>query len=531
MHLTKIPLGSTGFFSNIVLDYINGSESLSSFYSHLPSLSSFENVIKEKQNENIDRRVLSEVLYRQYHAAGINEADAQIQLFTHANTFCVVTAHQLNIFTGPLYVIYKTISTINICKALKQKYPQHNFIPVFWLGSEDHDLAEIHHFTIFSKTLTWQEEPGGATGRFNPASLGTILQEVKSILGESENAKKIHNIFHEAYTGSVTLAQAARKYLHVLFGEEGLVVIDGDDTELKNLCKEIILDEVVNKSSYAIVSETNTLLAEKYSIQANPRDINLFYLKGNLRERIVYDEGKKIYTVLHTDISFTHEEIISEIKTHPQHFSPNVILRPLFQQKVLPSLAYVGGGGELAYWLQLQKLFAHHHISFPVLMLRNSALIIDKNTSAKIRKLKLSLQDIFLEEDVLIKKFITENASATINLNEQKQELEKIFNTILLQAVQVDSSFENTVLAERQNILNSFQKLESKLLKTEKQKSEGAVQKIKGIKSKLFPGGNLQERVDNFMQFYISSGNNFFNALYAGFNPFEPDFLLFEEGE
>lgn len=531
MHLTKIPLSSTGFFSKIVLDYINGSESLSLFYSHPPILSSFENVIREKQNENIDRLKLVEVLYRQYHNAGIHEADAQIQLFTLADTFCVVTAHQLNIFTGPLYVIYKTISTINACKLLKQNYPQHNFIPVFWLGSEDHDFAEINHFTVFNKILTWQDTSNGATGRINPASLETVLQEVKAILGESENAKKIYSIFHKAYTGSATLAQAARKYLHTLFGKEGLVVVDGDDFDFKHTCKDIILDEIINKSSNSIVTETNALLSEKYSIQANPRDINLFYLKENQRERIIYDAEKKIYTMLHTDISFTQEEVISEIKTHPEHFSPNVILRPLFQQKVLPALAYIGGGGEIAYWLQLKQLFAYHNISFPVLMLRNSALIIDKNTSPKMRKLKLSLQDIFLEEDALIKKYITENASATINLSEQKQELEKIFKSILSQAIQVDTSLENTVLAEKQNLLNSFQKLESKLLKAEKQKSEGAVQKIKGIKGKLFPQGNLQEREDNFMQFYVSSGNNFFSALYAGFNPFEQDFLLFEEGE
>ncbi|MFN0275732.1 MAG: bacillithiol biosynthesis cysteine-adding enzyme BshC [Chitinophagales bacterium] len=529
MQKSEIPYASTGFFSKIILDYLSGEESLMPFYDLRPELSSFKEAIQKKQKEFFDRSNLAATILKQYKDAGVNGAEAQIDLLKNANTFCLVTAHQLNIFTGPLYFIYKIISTINTCKTLKEFNPEYNFVPVFWLGSEDHDFDEINHFSIFGKTISWQTEGKGATGRLNPSSIEAVLNDLKAVLGESENAKHIFHIFEDAYTTSLTLAQATRKYLHTLFGEKGLVIIDGDDNYLKSVCIPLTEDEITNQSSYSIVTKTCEKLALQYSIQANPREINLFYLKDNLRERIAFDSSSNKYQVLNTQITFSKEEILQEVKTNPRHFSPNVILRPLFQQKVLPALAYVGGGGELAYWLQLKELFNHHNITFPVLLLRNSALIIDNITSAKMQKLKLQPAHIFAEEETLLKIFLKANTSTLLSLEKQREKIENILEEIKKQAVTIDSSLENAVNAEKQNLLNSFQKLEAKLLKAEKLRAETSISQIRNIKHKLFPSGDLQERKENFLQFYTLQGNVFFEQLYAAFEPFQQTFVIIQD--
>ncbi|MBC8047830.1 MAG: bacillithiol biosynthesis BshC, partial [Fimbriimonadaceae bacterium] len=310
MQKTTIPYSQTGYFSKLILDYLEEDDFLKPFYHCSPNIQSFEKAIAEKSTENIDRTKLSETILKQYAGIELNDTvKNNISLFQQKNTFCIVTAHQLNIFTGPLYVIYKIISTINTCKILKEKYPAYDFVPVYWLGSEDHDFAEINHFNLFGKTFTWDIEAKGATGKLNPASILSVLDALKPVLGESENAKIIYNIFHSAYTYSSSLTEATKKYLNALFGKYGLVIVDGDDTYFKTQCIDIISDEIFNQSSLTVVQKINALLSVKYQVQANPREINLFYLNENIRERVVFDSEKKIYAVLNTNIQFSKEEI------------------------------------------------------------------------------------------------------------------------------------------------------------------------------------------------------------------------------
>jgi bacillithiol biosynthesis cysteine-adding enzyme BshC len=317
--------------------------------------------------------------------------------------------------------------------------------------------------------------------------------------------------------------------MHVLFGAEGLVVVNGDDVRLKKTCTDIIKDELLYKQSFRIVNKTSSRLAERYKLQAHPREINLFFIEENVRERITFNANTKEYAVVNTNMRFGQEEMMEIAASKPEKLSPNVILRPLFQQRVLPSLAYVGGGGELSYWLQLKELFTTYHTAFPMLLLRNSALLIDKQVSERMQKLNLSVQDIFADENTLVKHYLQRNAAAELSLAVQKQEIEKLFNTIVQQSNRIDPSLEKTVLAEKQSVFNSLDKLEAKLLKAEKQKADVTIQQIKNIKNKLFPSGELQERNNNFMQYYVQMGAGFFEVLYKNLNPFDVTFSVLSD--
>lgn len=528
MEATKyvsVPYAETGYFSKIITDYLEGNDKLRPFYQHPPSIASFAEAMNEKKMTATDRSLLVSVLHAQYGDLQVHiKVKENIAALADENTFCLVTAHQLNIFTGPLYTIYKTLSTIQACMQLKQLYPDKNFVPVFWLGSEDHDFEEINHINLFGKTFTWPDKQGGACGRYSPASITGLIEELIPVLGDSEHAKYLTKIFSEAYLKNASLSHSALYYLNAIFGELGLVIVNGDDADLKKMCTDIISDELQNGSSFRIVQ--NTLEQFPYEAQAKPREINLFYLQPGSRERITWEEAADLFRIHNTNITFTREQMLQELNEHPENFSPNVILRPLFQQRVLPAVGFIGGGGEIAYWLQLKDLFQHYGIAFPVLMLRNSFLWLESAYAAKLDKLNIEVAEIFNDEETLVKQFIKSNAADSISLADKKAEFEKLYNSILAQSSAVDPTLEKAVLGEKQNALNALDKLEGKLLKAEKQKQETAIQKIRALKQKLFPLSGLQERHDNFMQYYVRYGPVFIDTILQNTNAFDPVFKV-----
>lgn len=514
MHITRIPFAETRKFSKIVTDYLQHDIALKPYYTWQQDINAFGSIMQEKAQEGVDRKTLVESLRRQYGALVIdNKVDVNIQAFEDDNTFCVVTAHQLNIFTGPLYTIYKTVSAIALAKKIEAQYPGKKIVPVFWLGSEDHDFAEINHTHIFGKAYTWEDAQGGACGRYTTASIRPVLDAVNAVLGESIHAEVLSNLFESAYGAGNNLTQATRIILNGLFGAYGLVVIDGDDKHLKAACASIITDELVHRSSAQVM---HTALQQfPFETQAFARDINLFYLQENRRDRIEFDTATSTYQVVNTALQFSEAQMLDLVQQSPERFSPNVILRPLFQQKVLPSLAYIGGGGELAYWLQLKAVFAHHKVAFPMVLLRDSFMLIDAPIAKKMDKLGLHIADLFAEEHVVIAEYLRKNAGAGLDLNAEKESMEQMISSILQKGKAIDPALETTILAEKQALMNSLQKLEGKLLKAEKQRSETEVKQISTILQKLFPGGGLQERSDNFIPFYIKWGPAFIDTLLA----------------
>ena len=373
--MKKIGLNKIPLLSKIANDYLFNSESFSEFISATPDLSSFESRIKTRQS--INRDVLVEELLIQNKKAP-KKAINNIELLRKETTFTVTTGHQICLFTGPLYSIYKIISTLNLTKSLKQKYPEHDFVPVFWMATEDHDFEEINHVNIFDKKITWNTNQSGPVGRFSTTDMIPFLEEIEETIG-SELSRTLINF----YKSSSNLAIAHNKMINHLFGEEGVVVIDADSEKLKREMISIFKNELTKQNTFEKVEEqSEKLLTKGFGKQVTPREINLFYQKDGLRERIT--EEDKSYQILNTELVFTQEEILEELDKHPERFSPNVVMRPIYQEKILPNLAYIGGPGELAYWFQLKSAFEVNSIDFPILVLRNMALIVKENISKKI---------------------------------------------------------------------------------------------------------------------------------------------------
>ena len=277
---------------------------------------------------------------------------------------------------------------------------------------------------------------------------------------------------------------------------------------MKNEFLETIKYDIANHTNYKIVNKTiDELKQAGYNAQVNPREINVFELTDNNRIRI--EESSK-----------------ETLNLKPETYSPNVVLRPLYQQKILPNLAYVGGPGEIAYWLEYKAMFNHHKINFPVLIPRNFAMMMDEKFSQQMNKLGITISDLFKETEVLIKEFITKNSTVDISLKEEEEKIISTYQVILEKAVKFDVTLKGAVEAEMQKTLNSLKNIESKLMKAEKQKQETNINQIRKLKDKFLPQGMLQERFDNFIPYYLKSGKQLIGDLKEEFNPFEFEFMI-----
>ena len=419
--MTYINSNISNHLPKITLDYINAEESLKSFYYKKNDIENYLDQIKEKNklyNHNF-REVLKNELLNQYRNLSNNKKQLdQIKRLSDKNTFTVTTGHQLNLFTGPLYFFYKIIDTIKICNQLKIKYPKYNFIPIYWMASEDHDFKEINFFNSNNNKFEWITNSSGPVGRLSTKGLELVFEKMKLIFKNS-NEKKILSFFQSSYLKNKNFSDASLSLIHNLFSNYGLVIIQPDNRNLKSLFKEIIKDEVLNKNSFNLISKTNTKIKNslkyKFDPQVHSRKINMFYILDGVRERIEYNN--KVYNVLNTEISFSESEIINEINNHTERFSPNALLRPVYQEYLLPNLSYVGGGSEIAYWLQLKDYFDYLNIPFPILTLRSSVLLISSKQYNKCKKLNLSIDDLFKDLNELKLEYLKSNSNILTDLS------------------------------------------------------------------------------------------------------------------
>jgi bacillithiol biosynthesis cysteine-adding enzyme BshC len=529
MKITHIPFQKTGFFSKMMLDYLEKKEKLEPFYNNFPNISGFHNQIEEKQKSFRlqSRLTLVEALENQYKGFNVSAKTAtNIALLKQQNTFTITTGHQLNLFTGPLYFLYKIISTINLAEELSKKFPAQNFVPVFWMATEDHDFDEINYFNFQGKKIQWNRENGGPVGRFSTDGLQSVFEAFSSQLGSSKNAEKLKNLFKKGYINHANLADATRFIANELFSENGLVILDGDDKKLKENFIPFIKDELENKTSFTEVSKTISNLEKNYKIQVNPREINLFYLSDNSRERIIFEDD--FYKVNNTEISFTKEEILKEVEKNPLNFSPNVIMRPLYQEVILPNLCYIGGGGEIAYWFELNAYFNKVNIPFPILLLRNSVQVISQKQQQKLNKLNISHEEFFLNQHTLISKKVVENSDIKVNFKEKVGFLKQQFSNLKEVAKKTDVSFVNAVNAQERKQIKGLENLEKRLLKAEKIRQKELVERITTLQNQLFPNQSLEERQRNFSEYYLEYGNTFIDALKNSLKPLELEFTILE---
>lgn len=528
MKVTHIPFNKTGFFSKTMDDYLKADKKIQPFYNRFPSLGNFEKQIKEKKETSISktqRKRLVEALRKQYKNTNTSfSTQKNIESLLDENTFTITTGHQLNLFTGPLYFLYKIISTVNMCEHLAMQFPNEHFVPIYWMATEDHDFEEINFFNFKGKKVQWNSTQSGPVGRFLTEGLQDVFEVFEEHLGSSKNAQQIKELFKKGYLQHDNLADATRYIANELFGKYGLVILDGDERELKRELTPYIEYELLHETSYNEVTKTISELEKQYKVQVNPREINLFYITDSIRERIVFENEK--YNVLNTEISWTKDEIIHQVHSNPECFSPNVIMRPLYQEVILPNLSYIGGGGELAYWLQLKAYFNKVNVPFPILLLRNSVQILSEKQERRLDKLNISTQEVFYKQNDLLAKKVLSTSKAKVDFSQQKQFLQQQFNDLRKVAKQTDESFVGAVNAQERKQIKGLENLEKRWLRAEKRRQKEKVERIIALQNELLPNQGLEERQRNFSEFYLEYGVNFIDVLKENLHPLQQEFTV-----
>ena len=530
MKVLQLPLSEIGFYSKLMLDYTEGHPDLVPFYKYIPHLNSFPDVIENRNQFPFHRVELVSELNAQNNSyfEKFPLVKSNVDSIANANTFTVTTGHQLCIAGGPSYFIYKIISTIKLAQELKAKYPQYNFVPVYWMATEDHDIEEINHVHVYGKKLIWETKEQGASGRLKTDSTPKFLEELADLFKNEAYGNEVAVLLNEAYSNHSTLAEATRSFVLSLFGELGLVVINADSAPLKKLFSSIIRDELDEQASSSIVEKTSARLEKNYKVQVNPREINLFYLDEQLRARIVLDDHQN-YKVLQTDLKFSREFIHDLVDKQVERFSPNVVLRPLYQEKILPNLAYIGGPGELAYWLQLKDLFEHYSVSYPVIVPRNNAVIVPSKAIDKFTKLGFSEKDLFRNFDDLVREWLATQEEIAPGIDDAKGKLKSIYTELEKLFLVADPTLAPSVQAEMQKVSNGLDNLGKKGQAALKRKHEVALNQIQSVLDKVNPNQTPQERYENFLGFYAKFGEVILQRLLESFQPFSFEMVVVSE--
>lgn len=530
-HCTYIPYSQTGFFSPLVTDYLSQDNGLQSFYTYTPDETGIKQAIADRANYPVNRKVLVNTLQAQYSEVACCDAvKDNIAALDNEHTYTICTAHQPNLLTGYLYFIYKIAHAIQLARHLNEQYPDKHFVPVYYMGSEDNDLDELGTFHYGGKKYIWDGNgQQGAVGRMNTHTLKNLLDDLFKVLGPpSEYTEQLKDLIQQAYLHHHTIGAATRYLVNELFGQYGLVVLDPDDTAFKKEILHVIKDDLLNHTANDIVSRQAARLAEQYKSQAYPRDINLFYLHDNLRERI--EKSGDAWTVLNTDITWTEDELLAELEAHPERFSPNVILRGLLQESILPNIAFIGGGAEVAYWLQLKELFTHSKVFYPVIMLRQSVLWIEPKAAELQQKLGITTQELFKPYEELAKAHVSDHTEHNLSTVDEQNTLEAVIKQLKDKAVLLDPTLGPSAEAALAKIKHQFAVLEQKMLRAEKRKHETELQRIAKLKNMLFPNNSLQERIENFIEYYPLHGLAFIDTIVRSIAPLKNEFLVIDRG-
>jgi len=524
-----IPHEATNFFSKLNIDYLAGKESLQAFYQFSPDDKGLQEAISSRKQFPVNRKVLVDVLREQYKDLEISDSvKTNIDALLQENTFTITTAHQPNLMTGYLYFIYKIVHAAKLALHLKEQHSDKNFVPVFYIGSEDNDLDELSVFRYNDTKYKWQTEQTGAVGRMLTKDLQPLLKQLTSLLGPpGNNAEQLKEIILTAYKEPNTIAQATRYIVNALLGQYGVVVIDADNAELKKQFLPVIKKELLQPQSDGLVKSSSDELSKSYGAQAFSRPINLFYLKDNLRERI--EKDGEHWVVLKTEIKWNEAELNAEIENHPERFSPNVILRGLYQETILPNVAFIGGGSEVAYWLQLKPVFDYYKVFYPAIILRQSVLWMNSNAVKLQAKLELTNEEIFQSTAQLVNTYVSENTEKDLQVDDLRQQMLATFDQIKKRATNIDITLEASAAAALTKMRYQLDIIEKKMMRAEKRKMADELAQIQKFKTSVFPNHSLQERYDTFMPLYLEKGNQFFETLMKHTRPYGDQFLVIKD--
>jgi bacillithiol synthase len=501
MRTLKIDLKDLYVPKKLIHQYLNQEDSLNDLIQDFPSLEAFDHQMRSKAFSLDKRLILTEVLEEQYQGVQTSESVwNNIKFLKEEDTYTITTGHQLCIYTGPLFFIHKLVSVVKLSQDLKAKYPSKHFVPVYWMATEDHDFEEINHFHLYNNKYIWESHQEGPVGRYSIDGLLEATQESFDKLGESETSKYLINLFKKAYQAENNLAKATQILVNGLFEAYGLVVLDADDSRLKSLFSSHMSEEIVSAFSEKAVLKTTENWQDK--VQVNPRSCNLFYMLDGFRVRLESEGGQ--WKTVDNKYTWSQEDLLKDLEKSPERFSPNVILRPLYQETILPNLAYLGGPGELAYWFELKGLFDEVEEQFPLLIHRDSFLLVQERVQKKLDKIGIELTEFYKDIDTLVRENM-EQSDSNLDISYLKDKWQRDLEELKEPIENIDLGLSKSLQGEWMKVQKVIDNLNAKITRGVKRKEEQKVKALEGLKNSLFPNNGPQERYESFIAVFVET--------------------------
>lgn len=515
---------------NLFLDYIYEFENVQEYYKHnFRNKDSYTNLFNRISDSRKDKsHSLSAIIKNQYSSLQniSNKTLRNIELIDKEKTITVVTGQQLGLLGGPLYTVYKIITAIRLANQLTERYDEFKFVPVFWLEGDDHDFNEVRSINLFDNenqviNIGYKEEINDddakqSIGKINfDEALNEFFGKFESSLRDSDFKNELVTKLKECYQVGKSFKQSFKELIYWLFDEYGLVMFDPQDSKVKTLLKPIFKKEVNDFSLHTQkLIQTSAKLEELYHAQVKVKPVNLFYHTDDGRYSV--EPVDDIFKLRRKRKQFTKDEILAEIETSPERFSPNVLLRPICQDYLLPTGFYIGGPSEIAYFAQVTPLYNFYNIEAPIIFPRSSATILEKNVASGLDKYDLSMNDIFLGLDELKEKVIASLSENNIEIafEEASKEIELTFDKIKENLFAIDKTLVDSSARYKDRIMSSIAELKSKAAKAQETKHETTIRQLTRLSNLLYPLGNLQEREINFTYFYNKYGKDFIRKVY-----------------
>jgi bacillithiol biosynthesis cysteine-adding enzyme BshC len=514
---------------NLFLDYLYEFENVKKYYKkNFRDDEEYKKIIAKLSSTPRDHKYeLTEILKSQYE--GLNASRntlGNIQALSSPNTFVVATGQQLGIFGGPLYTFYKIITAIKLSFSLKEKFPEYNFVPVFWMPGDDHDFEEIKSINLIDQSNNLinisyndgleQEINRGGVGELKlNGGINETLAKLEESLRKTEFTAGLLDMLKSGYQEGKTVKEAFKKLLMYFFDEHGLVIFDPQPKEAKELLKELFKFEIENfRTTSKVLVETSADIEEIYHSQVKVRAINLFYSEGDGRYLIEPFENE--FKLKGKRKKFTKEELLAVIDAHPEYFSPNVMLRPICQDYIFPTIAYVGGPGEISYFAQAIPLYDIYNVEQPIIYPRSSLTIIEKNISNIFEKYDITFNDLFLEYERLSKKAVSKFSDFNFEdiFRKAKDNISASFNDLQQQISAIDPTLSSPIQTSRDKALQNLDGLKAKAESAQVNKHESVLRQVSKAVNIAYPNSNLQERELNFIYFGNKYGPDFINKLY-----------------
>ncbi len=532
--MERIPVQQTQLVPEIVVDYLNQKLDLSHFYSQPNLPASYAELKKQRQYFSPNQRLeLHSHLVNQYQNAGINleltanhSVQEQLNSLLQPQGYTVCTGHQLVLFGGPLFTTYKILTAIKLARTLSLANPSEPVIPIFWLASEDHDFEEIQTVKIngnaISLNLTHDANP---VGELMLQKIEQLIEELTKVFPQHAFANELLSQIKRAYQNGTKLAVATLKYYHELYAAFGLVILDANSPTLKQALIPIIKKDLLEQFHFQIQKDSDTILAKQYNLQINARPFNFFYINEAGKRFLIKQNSNHLFQLSENEKDYTAQELTHLIENFPERFSPNVNLRPIFQELILPNLAYIGGPAEIAYWLQLKPIFDAYKLSYPILVLRHMQAFVPNGFAQSVKKFNLNLSQLILpiQELELVFNKLSDFPGFEKELEIIDQNWQTIYDAFLKLNDQSAKDLLQVKLKERTDSKLLLKKFN--VLRKEKLKSQ--FDKLLKLRSLLYPNGVFQERTDLLISYEATRSTDLKEAILNEIDPFDPCLLFF----